>query len=185
MKCDPKKLPKLCKRRSHHKSIVVRNHLIVMFGKQDDLVATTFEYLDLISPAAKFHQVKINFNIAAFEHSVILHKPESKSSFYLLSPTVSRNLDSMVLYEAWIIFTNEHPSGISLKAPIYLFASSVPHTLPPRWAHARFNGNLDTNKRYNSQEGKWMILDERGYEYVVEVQQEKRALVKVRDVKAS
>ena len=51
--------------------------------------------------------------------------------------------------------------------------------------HARFNGNLDTNKRYQSQEGKWTVLDERGYEYVVELQKEKRVLVKVRDLKAS
>jgi hypothetical protein len=47
-------LPKLCSPRSHHKSIVVKNHLIVMFGKQHDKVATTFEYLDLTSPTATF-----------------------------------------------------------------------------------------------------------------------------------
>jgi hypothetical protein len=54
LKCDYRQLPNLCSPRSHHKSMVVKNHLIVMFGKQDDKVATTFEYLDLTSPTATF-----------------------------------------------------------------------------------------------------------------------------------
>ena len=54
LKCHSRKLPNFCNPRSHHKSIVLRNHLIVMFGKQDDKVATTFEYLDLTAPSATF-----------------------------------------------------------------------------------------------------------------------------------
>jgi hypothetical protein len=54
LKCDYRQLPNLCSPRSHHKSMVVRDHLIVMFGKQDEKVATTFEYLDLKSPTATF-----------------------------------------------------------------------------------------------------------------------------------
>jgi hypothetical protein len=75
----------------------------------------------------------------------------------------------MLLYEVWITLTKEHPSAITLSEPIPVLASSSETSvLPPGWANARFNGNLDTNKRYHSQGGKWMILDERGYEYVVE-----------------
>ena len=113
--------------------------------------------------------MKIGFPVVAFEHSVILHKPDSDLSFYLLSPTDSRTIDSMLLNEVWIILTNGHPTAIALSGPIQVIASSSdPSCLPPAWANARFNGNLDTNKRYHSQGGKWMILDERGCEYVVE-----------------
>jgi hypothetical protein len=74
----------------------------------------------------------------------------------------------MLLNEVWIILTNGHPTAIALSGAIQVLASSETSVLPPGWANARFNGNLDTNKRYHSQGGKWMVLDERGYEYVVE-----------------
>jgi ribosomal protein L21E len=126
--------------------------------------------------------VKFGFNLTAFEHSVILHKPDDDLSFYLLTPTDSRTLDCLLLFEVWIIFSSGHSTAIELYDSVVALANPEPSSLPPGWAHARFNGNLDSNKRY---QGKWTVLDERGYEYVVEVQKEKRVLVKVRDVKTS
>ena len=116
---------------------------------------------------------------------MILPKPDTDLSFYLLTPTDSRTVDCLLLFEVWIIFSSGQPTAIELYDSVPVLANPKPSSLPPGWAHARFNGNLDTNKRYQSQEGKWTVLDERGYEYVVELQKEKRALVKVRDVKAS
>ena len=75
----------------------------------------------------------------------------------------------MLLNEVSIILTTGHPTAISLSEPILVLASCDLSSIPAGWAHARFNDNLDTNKRYHSQSGKWTILDERGYEYVVEI----------------
>ena len=45
--CKKRDLPEMNKNRSCHLSVVIRNHLIVMFGKVNDKIATSFEYLDI------------------------------------------------------------------------------------------------------------------------------------------
>jgi hypothetical protein len=49
-----------------------------------------------------------------FDHSVILHKPDSDLIFNLLSPTESRTIEYMLLYEVNINLSDGHPTSIAL-----------------------------------------------------------------------